>query len=179
MIADVTTMPSVIAEPRSEFVGRRRELAQLASLLGAARLVTLTGVGGVGKTRLAVRAVNDHVRATGVASCFIGFDGIQDPLRVPGAVIAALPLGEHSAREPLEFLLDALGDAPTVLVFDNCEHLIDTIAAFVDELLDAIPSLTIVATSRRRLDVDGEQVFPVPPMSLEARAPRPPRRCRS
>ena len=52
-------------------------------------------------------AVNDHVLATGVASCFIGFDGIQDPLRVPGAVIAALPLGEHSAREPLEFLLDA------------------------------------------------------------------------
>ncbi|MDQ1129643.1 LuxR C-terminal-related transcriptional regulator [Microbacterium sp. SORGH_AS_0888] len=156
----------MIAEPRSEFVGRRSELATVAALLTESRLLTLTGVGGVGKTRLAVRAVNDHVARTGETSWFVALDSVQDARRVPLAVARAFPFGEHSARDPLDFLADVLADEPAIVVLDNCEHLIDGVATFADELLDAVPALRIVATSRRPLDLDGEQVFAVPPLSL-------------
>lgn len=156
----------MITEPRSEFVGRRAELDTIGTLLRTGRLVTLTGVGGVGKTRLASRAANEFTAAAGVTTWFVGFDSLQDARRVPLAVARALPLGEHSARDPLDFLADVLAETPSLVVLDNCEHLIDAVAAFADELLDAVPNLTILATSRRRLDVDGEQVFAVPPLSL-------------
>lgn len=156
----------MIAEPRSEFVGRSSELTTVATLLDESRLLTLTGVGGVGKTRLAVRAVNDHVARTGVTCWFVALDTVQDPRRVPLAVARAFPFGEHSARDPLDFLADVLGTETAIVVLDNCEHLIDGVATFADELLDAVPGLRIVATSRRPLDLDGEQVFAVPPLSL-------------
>ncbi|MDQ1204867.1 LuxR C-terminal-related transcriptional regulator [Microbacterium sp. SORGH_AS_0862] len=163
----------MIAEPRSEFVGRRAELDTIGTLLRTGRLVTLTGVGGVGKTRLAARAANEFAAAAGVTAWFVGLDTLQDARRVPLAVARALPLGEHSARDPLDFLADVLSDTPSLVVLDNCEHLIDAVAAFADELLDAVPQLTILATSRRRLDVDGEQVFAVPPLSLADDASHP------
>lgn len=163
----------MIAEPRSEFVGRRAELDTIGALLRSGRLVTLTGVGGVGKTRLASRAANEFAAAAGVTTWFVGFDSLQDPRRVPLAVARALPLGEHSARDPLDFLADVLRDTPSLVVLDNCEHLIDAVAVFADELLDAVPQLTILATSRRRLDIDGEQVFAVPPLSLADDASHP------
>ncbi|MEV7694325.1 LuxR C-terminal-related transcriptional regulator [Microbacterium sp. NPDC089189] len=156
----------MLTESRSEFVGRRAELATIGALLGEARLLTLTGVGGVGKTRLALRAVNEYARTHDVLTWFVAFDTLQDARRVPLTVARALPLGEQSSRDPLDVLVDLLSDTPAIVVFDNCEHLIDAVSAFADELLDAVPGLTIVATSRRRLDVDGEQVFAVPPLSL-------------
>ncbi|MBZ4488365.1 LuxR C-terminal-related transcriptional regulator [Microbacterium sp. cx-55] len=156
----------MLSESRSEFVGRRAELATIGALLGDARLVTLTGVGGVGKTRLALRAANEYARSREVLTWFVALDTLQDPQRVPLTVARALPLGEHSARDPLDFLVDVLADTPAIVVLDNCEHLIDAVSAFADELLDAVPGLTILATSRRRLDVDGEQVYAVPPLSL-------------
>lgn len=163
----------MISEPRSEFVGRKAELDTIGALLRTERLVTLTGVGGVGKTRLAVRAANAHGADAGVMTWFVGFDSLQDPARVPLTIARALPLGEHSARDPLDFLADVLADTPSLVVLDNCEHLVDAVAAFADEMLDAIPGLTILATSRRRLDLDGEQVFAVPPLSLPGPASSP------
>lgn len=163
----------MLTESRSEFVGRRAELATIGALLGEARLLTLTGVGGVGKTRLALRAVNEYARTNDVLTWFVAFDTLQDARRVPLTVARALPLGEQSARDPLEVIADVLADIPAIVVFDNCEHLIDAVSAFADELLGAVPSLTIVATSRRPLDVDGEQVFAVPPLSLAEEAATP------
>lgn len=160
----------MIREPRSAFVGRGRELDALSALLRGARLVTLTGVGGAGKTRLAIRAANAHADATGDPIWFVPLDGIQDPRRLPLAVARALPLGEQTVRDPLEFAVDVLGETPALLVLDNCEHLVDAVAALVDELLDAVPGLRIVATSRRRLELDGENVFAVPPLEVEAAA---------
>lgn len=158
----------MLAEPRSEFIGRIAELAELGRLLDSARLVTLTGVGGVGKTRLALRAANAHARGSGATTvAFAGLDDVQDPGRVAVAVARALPLGKHSGRDPLAFLVDALSPGPSLLVLDNCEHVLDAVASLVDELLDAAPRLTVLATSRRRLDVDGERVFPVPPLSVD------------
>ena len=157
----------MIREPRSEFVGRRRELAALADELAHARLITLTGVGGVGKTRLAVRAANAHALRTSTHAVFVGLDAVSDPRRVTDAIAQALPYGELSAREPLSFVVDVLSGEKSLIVLDNCEHLIDAVASVVDELLDALPDVTIVATSRRRLDVDGEQVFAVPPLATD------------
>ncbi|WP_295855611.1 LuxR C-terminal-related transcriptional regulator [uncultured Microbacterium sp.] len=158
----------MIKEPRSEFVGRRRELDDLSDVLSRSRLVTLTGVGGVGKTRLAVRVANAHARRASTAVFFVGLDGVADPRRVIAAIAQSLPLGDLSARDPLEFIVDALQDDPVLLVLDNCEHVIDAVASVVDEMLDALPQLTVLATSRRRLDVDGEQVFAVPPLGTDA-----------
>ncbi|CAH0235833.1 LuxR C-terminal-related transcriptional regulator [Microbacterium sp. Bi128] len=163
----------MIREPRSEFVGRRRELESLAGELAHARLVTLTGVGGVGKTRLAVRAANAHALRTSTSVFFVGLDAVSDPRRVAEAIAHALPYGELSARGPLEFIIDVLSGETALIVLDNCEHLIDAVASVVDDLLDALPRVTIVATSRRRLDVDGEQVFAVPPLTTDAAGDEP------
>jgi predicted ATPase/DNA-binding NarL/FixJ family response regulator len=158
----------MIREPRSVFVGRHRELAALQELLGAARLVTLTGVGGAGKTRLALRAANLHAESAGVDGMFVSLESVQDARRLPRAVVRALGLADQSARDPLHVVVEALRDRPAILVIDNCEHIIDPAAAFIDELLRALPDLVVLATSRRPLDLDGEHILAVPPLSVEA-----------
>jgi predicted ATPase/DNA-binding NarL/FixJ family response regulator len=157
----------MIREPRSVFVGRHRELAALQELLGAARLVTLTGVGGAGKTRLALRAANLHAESAGVDGLFVSLESVQDARRLPRAVVRALGLADQSARDPLHVVVEALRDRPAILVIDNCEHIIDPAAAFIDELLRALPDLVVLATSRRPLDLDGEHILAVPPLSAE------------
>ena len=106
---------------------------------------------------------------------------------LPLAVVRALPLADQSARDPLEVVVAALRDTPAILVLDNCEQIIDAAASFTDELLLALPQLTVLATSRRPLELDGELVYAVPPLSMEAAserairggvAPRGPSACR-
>jgi predicted ATPase/DNA-binding CsgD family transcriptional regulator len=157
----------MIREPRSVFVGRQRELAIIHALLDVAQLVTLTGVGGAGKTRLALRAANLYADTAGVDGWFVSLESVQDAQRLPRAVVRALGLADQSARDPLDVVVEALRDRPAVLVIDNCEHVIDAAATFIDELLLALPGLTVLATSRRPLELDGERVFAVPPLSAE------------
>ena len=158
----------MIREPRSAFVGRHRELETLQSLLDASSLVTLTGVGGAGKTRLAMRAANRYAEREGIDCWFVPLESVQDPHGVPLAVVRALPLADQSGRDPLEVVVSALRDTPAILVLDNCEQIIDAAAAFTDALLLALPQLTVVATSRRPLELDGELVYAVPPLSTDA-----------
>jgi non-specific serine/threonine protein kinase len=158
----------MIREPRSAFVGRHRELEALESLLDASSLVTLTGVGGTGKTRLAMRVANSYAEREGIDCWFVPLESVQDPLRLPLAVVRALPLADQSTRDPLEVIVDALRSTPAILVVDNCEQIIDAAASFIDELLLALPQLTVLATSRRPLELDGELVYPVPPLSMVA-----------
>lgn len=160
----------MIREPRSAFVGRHRELDALVSLLDASSLVTLTGVGGTGKTRLAMRVANSYAEREGIDCWFVPLESVQDPLRLPLAVVRALPLADQSARDPLEVIVAALRSTPAILVVDNCEQIIDAAASFIDELLLALPQLTVLATSRRPLELDGELVYPVPPLSMVAPA---------
>jgi len=157
----------MIREPRSVFVGRDRELALLQGLLEAAQLVTLTGVGGAGKTRLSLRAANLYSESAGIDGWFVSLESVHDPLRLPRAVVRALGLADQSARDPLDVVVEALHERPAILVIDNCEHIIDAAASFIDELLLALPQLTVLATSRRALELDGERVFAVPPLSAE------------
>jgi predicted ATPase/DNA-binding CsgD family transcriptional regulator len=156
----------MIAEPRSEFVGRRVELDTLETLLEATRLLTLTGVGGVGKTRLAIRAANAYSAQHDIPLWFVPLETVEESALLPLAVVRAMRLTDQSAREPLEVIADALLDKDTLVVLDNCEHLIDSAANFIDQLLNALPRLRILATSRRPLELAGEHIFAVPPLSL-------------
>lgn len=156
----------MIRELRSEFIGRADELRALVSLIGASPLVTLTGIGGVGKTRLAVRAANAYAGQHGVACYFVPLESVHDASRVPLAVLRGLPIRDQSRRDPLDVIAEALCDKATILVLDNCEHLIDAAAAVVDHFLQCLPSIKVIATSRRPLEVDGEHVFPVLPLSV-------------
>jgi predicted ATPase/DNA-binding NarL/FixJ family response regulator len=158
----------MIREPRSVFVGRDRELAALREMLDEARLVTITGVGGAGKTRLALRAANLHAESAEVDGLFVSLESVQDARRLPRAVVRALGLADQSARDPLDVVIEALRGRPAILVVDNCEHIIDAAAAIIDELLRALPDLVVLATSRRPLDTDGEHILAVPPLSVEA-----------
>ncbi len=156
------------------FVGRRSELAALARLLDVSRLVTVTGPGGVGKTRLALRAAAAAGRdlRDGVRLAEIG--PVQDGLLLGHAVMEALEFTDSTARPPLDVLVDQLADRRMLLVLDGCEHLVDACAELADVLLRGAPGLRVLATSRQSLRVDGEHLLPLAPLPVEARDGRRP-----
>src|SRR5262249_49122924 len=150
----------------TSFVGRRRGRSQARRLVGGVRRLTLTGAGGVGKTRLALRLAAEVRRTFPDGVWLADLAPVQDRELVPQTVIAALGLPDHSARLPAETLLEYLADKRLVLVLDNCEHLPDACAVLAARLLSAAEGLRILATSRQLLNVDGEQVLEVPPLSV-------------
>ncbi|QKT09855.1 ATP-binding protein [Rhodococcus sp. W8901] len=150
----------------TSFVGRRHEVTEARRLLSASRLVTLTGIGGVGKTRLALRVAADSRRAFDDGVWLVEFGERRDPQLAAEAVAAALGLREQSAVPTTQILTDYLASRKMLLVLDNCEHLIDAVAKLAEALLRACPELRILATSREPLAIGGETVFRVPPMSF-------------
>ncbi|GLZ01224.1 LuxR C-terminal-related transcriptional regulator [Actinoplanes sp. NBRC 103695] len=152
------------------FVGRRAELAEARRLLTAARLVSLVGPGGVGKTRLAVRIAADLGRILPGGAWLVELADVRDPVLVPNAVMAAFDLRDQASTEPVDLLRSYLRDRELLLVLDNCEHLLDATARLADEVLRAAPGVRVVATSREPLSVAGEHVLPVPPLDLPSHA---------
>jgi len=150
----------------TSFVGRRRELAEIKQRLGASRLVTLTGSGGVGKTRLALRAAVEMGRAFPNGVWFVPLAPIEDPQRLTHAAYDALGLQDLSAGWSLSALTDYLTTKHLLLILDNCEHLIDSCAVFAGSLLKACPQLHLLATSRQALATEGEIRVRVPSLSL-------------
>ncbi|GAA1148244.1 putative ATPase [Kitasatospora gansuensis] len=150
----------------TSFVGREAELAGLAGLLRAGRLVTVTGPGGVGKTRLALRAAAAaaHRFADGVRLVEVG--AVQDPLLLGHAVLEALRLTDSTARPPEDVLVEQLADRELLIVLDSCEHLVAPCAELVATLLRAAPGLRVLATSRETLRVPGEHRMPVSPLPV-------------
>lgn len=155
-----------LPKPRTSFVDREHELVELKQALNSARLLTLTGTGGSGKTRLALRTAADLAGAYPAGVWFAGLAGLLEPELVPKSVAGDLGFREEPGRSPLETLADSLGEKKILLVLDNCEHLLDAAACLVDHLLDRCPRLQVLTTSREPLGVEGEVLFPVVPLPV-------------
>ncbi|WP_231509530.1 BTAD domain-containing putative transcriptional regulator [Streptosporangium roseum] len=148
------------------FVGRQRQLAEIGRLLAAGRLVTLTGVGGVGKTRLARRTGAELASRFPGGVWLADLTALVEPRLLARTVAHALGARDQSARPSVDVLRDHLRDTRLLLVLDNCEHVVGAVATLVDTLLRACPGLRVLATSRQRLAVQGEHVLLVPPLPL-------------
>lgn len=163
-VSFVTNLPT----PLTSFVGRKREIAKVKQLLTTTRLLTLTGVGGCGKTRLAIRLATDFADARtfkhGV--CWVDLASLSDPTLVPQAIAKALAMPEVPKQPLIETLSNSLRAKHLLLVLDNCEHLASACAQLVETLLQASPNLKILATSRERLAVPGESAWLVPSLSM-------------
>jgi predicted ATPase/DNA-binding CsgD family transcriptional regulator len=170
----VTQCPNNLPIELTSFVGRRAELRQVGEVLGTARLLTLTGAGGCGKTRLALQAADDALDDHADGVWWVDLARLEDPELLPGVVIAAIGLREAPARAPLDTLVDHLRERGALLVLDNCEHLLAACAQLADALLRPCPSLTILATSRALLSIPGETAWRVPSMSLPDKIRRDP-----
>jgi non-specific serine/threonine protein kinase len=155
----------------TSFVGRRRELADAKRALSKSRLVTLTGVGGVGKTRVAERLARDRRRAYPHGVWLVELAELPDPALLTQTVLTELGVRGQPSGGGLEALIEAVRSRQLLLVLDNCEHLLDEVAALATALLRSCPDLQILATSREPLRVVGETVLPLPPMA----APEPDR----
>jgi predicted ATPase/DNA-binding SARP family transcriptional activator/DNA-binding CsgD family transcriptional regulator len=152
--------------PRTSFVGREQELVDVKRALSMTRLLTLTGVGGSGKTRLLLEVIRDLVGAYPDGVWLVELASLSDPALVPQAVITSLEIHEQPSRPLVETLVEALRGKEMLLALDNCEHLMEAVADLVNALLDACPYLRILATSRETLAVAGELVWQVPPLSV-------------
>ena len=152
----------------TEFVGRRAELARVRDALEGARLVTLTGPGGIGKTRLALRVASGAGRAFDDGVWLAELGGLTDPGLVVDEVARSFGLSDRSARWAVASLADYLRVRRVLLLLDQCEHLADACAVLADALLRGCPGLRILATSRHVLGVAGEVTVPVPPMTVPA-----------
>jgi len=150
----------------SRFVGRQRELPEVAELVGRSRLVTLTGSAGCGKTRLALEVASRVAPSKHDGSCLVELASLSEGELLPHAFAAALEIGDGQARPMLETLQKQLAAYEGVVVIDNCEHLVEACAYLVDRLLRLCPGLTVLATSREPLHVDGEVVWHLSPLSL-------------
>ncbi|MFC9925173.1 BTAD domain-containing putative transcriptional regulator [Streptomyces sp. NPDC127190] len=152
----------------TRFVGREAELARVEEALAGSRLVTLTGPGGVGKTRLALEAARSR---TGTEVCLVELAPLADGSRIPYAVLAALGVRDgfrNPATDAAARLLAALADRAVLLVLDNCEHLVEAAARTVARVLAACPDVRVLATSRESLALTGEVLVPVPPLPEES-----------
>lgn len=150
----------------TSLVGRESDLDEVARLLERTRLLTLTGPGGGGKTSLAIEAARSAAAQYSGRVWLVDFSPLGDSTGVTAAVADALGVKDE-ADVPLESVIAAaLRLEPSLLLFDNCEHVLDVVSSLVVELLQAVPELTIVCTSRRSLAVDGESVYEVAPLGL-------------
>ncbi|MGE5286862.1 MAG: ATP-binding protein, partial [Micromonosporaceae bacterium] len=153
------------AEP-NRFIGRERDLAELALLLTDVRVLTLCGTGGIGKTRLALRLGADVADAFPDGAWLVGLADVTAPAFVTSRAAAALGVREEPGR-PLEATLaDALRGRRLLLILDNCEHVVNACAQLCEHLLAHCPWLRVLATSREPLRLPGETVWRVPPLSL-------------
>src|SRR5215217_6555951 len=150
----------------SSFIGRARELEQTAAVLGEARVVTLTGAGGVGKTRLALQAAGQVAARFGDGAWLCELAPVRDPAAVDDAVAAVFSVTAPAGQSTRDALVVFLRAKQLLLVLDNCEHLLEGAAALAEVLQRSCERLVILATSREGLGIEGERLVPVPPLRL-------------
>lgn len=152
----------------TNFVGRRAERNDIKRGLSESRLVTLTGSGGVGKTRLALRVADELRRAFTDGVWFVSLGELNDPEWLPDTIASVLGMQGRSTRTAPASLVEYLGRRELLLIIDNCEHLVDAIAMLVDTLLRTCPGLRMLATSREPLHITGEAVHVITPLTFPA-----------
>ncbi len=162
---DNPDLPNNLPVLLSAFVGRLDEIDEVHRLLDEARLVTLTGAGGAGKTRLALQAAAEVLDAARDGVWLVELASVRDASQVPAAVVAALEIRDADA-DAVELLVASLSAQRALIVFDNCEHLVEPCAKVIDAILRACPGVQVLATSREPLGLQGERVYRVPSMSL-------------
>lgn len=165
-LRSLDAFPNNLPIRRSSLVGRGEEITRTRNLLDEHRLVTLTGVGGTGKTTLALQVGAEELDRHPDGVFFVDLSPLSDPELVVDALADATGVKRGGPRSNLEALLDALSRRRCLLVVDNCEHLLDACADVVDDLLLSCPELQVLATSREPLEVEGEHVYRVPSLSV-------------
>jgi predicted ATPase/class 3 adenylate cyclase/DNA-binding CsgD family transcriptional regulator len=150
----------------TSFVGRDTDIREVPRILERNRLVTLTGAGGVGKTRLAVEVASRMASGFGDGVWFVDLAPVTDAGAVAGAVARVLGLPDQPGRSTEDTVLEFLGGKPAMVVLDNCEHLLDASAAFATAILAGCPELTVLATSREPIGIAGEAIWRVASLSL-------------
>ena len=158
----------------TRFIGRQREVAAVRDLAAAQRLLTLSGTGGAGKTRLALQVAADLVDNFKDGVWLVEIGPIADPALVPQAVASALSVREEPGRSPLSALVEFVRSRHLLLLLDSCEHVVQACAELANTLLRAAPELHILVTSREVLGINGETTWRVPSLSLPPKPPPPP-----
>jgi len=159
------SIPNNLPLQLTNFIGREKEISEIMEIIRQARLVTLTGVGGSGKTRLALQAAADLTEEFSNGAWFMDLAPLSDPSLVPHAIASVLDIHEEGGRSLMELLTGYVRGRELLFVLDNCEHLVEACARAADQLLHAAPRLKIIATSREGLGVAGERTFSVPPLT--------------
>jgi predicted ATPase/class 3 adenylate cyclase/DNA-binding CsgD family transcriptional regulator len=160
------TVPNNLPVQLTSFVGRREEIGEVRRLLRDARMLTLTGTGGCGKTRLALQVAADVLEDFPDGVCVADLSSTTDPGLAAKAVASALRLRHEQARALVDILADHVGTQRVLLILDNCEHIVSSCAEIAEALLKACPSLVIMTTSREPLGVPGETPWQVPSLTL-------------
>ena len=165
-LATLDATPGNLRPPTTSFIGREAELAEVQEALKAHRLVTLTGVGGVGKTRLATEVAAHLADEFPDGVWFFELAAVTDPAAMPDAVAAVLGITQQPGNSVSESVAAALEGRTRLLVFDNCEHVLDAAGDLIEAILAQSASVKVLATSREGLGVADEQVWPVPSLDL-------------
>ncbi len=157
---------SNLRESLTSFIGREAELARIAELLPKTRLLTLAGIGGIGKTRLALHAAREMASSFRDGVWFVDLAPLTDPALVASAVAQVLGIQEATGKPLVDTLARQIKGSQLLLILDNCEHLLETCARLAETLLGSCPKVTILATSREALNISGEQTWLLPTLSL-------------
>lgn len=150
----------------SKFVGRRKEIEEIKKLFSNIRLISLTGTGGTGKTRLAIQLVSELIDEFENGVWLIEFSPITDPGLIVKEISKVLNLKEDPERDDFDVLQEFLKEKNILLIFDNCEHLLDRCAKITEKLLSQCPKLKIISTSREPFNIQGEIIYKIPPLSM-------------
>ncbi len=168
-LRSLSILPNNLPVQLTTFVGRERDMAEVIRLLSGSRLLTLTGPGGGGKTRLALQVAAEILAEYRDGVWLAALATVTDPAFVPHTVATALSVREHPSQRPTATLAEDLRSKNLLLILDNCEHVIGACALLADELLRTCPRLRILTTSREALRIPGEVVYPVPSLTLPDR----------
>lgn len=168
-LRSLEAIPNNLPQQLTSFIGRERELGEIGALLRTSRLVTITGTGGLGKTRLSLQVAADLLDEFQDGAWLVDLASLADARLVAQAAAAALGVKEDAGRSITDALVRHCQDRAILLVLDNCEHLIDACAEFAVQLLQWTKDVRILATSRERLNVRGERAYPLAPMLVPDR----------